>query len=86
MLHRDKVREQNALSEEIVGAITNINIGNEIDELTLEEELEAMQQEQLDEQMLKTGSVPVSDAVQRLPAAANGERKLSSFPSIQLHT
>ena len=34
-----------------------------------------MQQEALDEQMLKTGTVPVSDAIQRLPAAANGESK-----------
>jgi charged multivesicular body protein 4A/B len=44
-----------------------------VDDADLEDELEAMQQEQLDEQMLKTGTVPVSDAIQRLPAAANGE-------------
>lgn len=36
-----------------------------------------MQQEQLDEQMLKSGTVPVSDAVHRMPAAANGESKPS---------
>lgn len=40
-----------------------------------------MQQEQLDEQMISTGSVPVSDAVHRMPAAANGERK-EALPSV----
>ena len=55
--------------------MNGVNIGSAIDEGDLEDELEALQQEQLDEQMLKTGTVPVSDAVQRLPAAANGERK-----------
>lgn len=74
--HRDKLREQNALSEEIVNAITNNQLGNEaIDDADLEDELEAMEQEQLDEKILKTGTGPVSDAIQRLPAAANGERK-----------
>ncbi len=33
-----------------------------------------MEQEQLDNKMLKTGSVPVSDEIHRLPTAANGER------------
>lgn len=40
----------------------------------LEEELERMRQEQLDEEMLKTGPVP-HDKVSSLPAAANGERE-----------
>lgn len=40
-----------------------------------------MQQEQLDEQMLKTGTVPVADAVHQLPTAANGESKSSLAPS-----
>lgn len=57
--------------------MNTVNIGNQVDEADLEEELEAMQQEQLDEQMLKTGSVPVSDAIQRVPAAPNGESKRS---------
>ena len=55
--------------------MNSINVGNQGDEAELEDELEALQQEQLDEQMLGTGSVPVSDAIQRLPAAANGESK-----------
>lgn len=41
----------------------------------LENELEQLQQEQLDEEMLKTGSVPVSDAVHKMPTPANTERK-----------
>ncbi|EOO04022.1 putative vacuolar-sorting protein snf7 protein [Phaeoacremonium minimum UCRPA7] len=71
----DKLREQNALSEEIVNAITSNQIGEAIDDADLEDELEQMQQEQLDEQMLKTGTVPVSDQIQHMPAAANGEIK-----------
>lgn len=72
---RDKLREQNALSEEIVNAITGNTIGEPIDDDELEAELEGMQQEQLDEQMLKTGSVPVSDQIQRVPAVPAGDSK-----------
>ncbi|TPX10771.1 uncharacterized protein E0L32_008340 [Thyridium curvatum] len=71
----EKLREQNALSEEIVSAITTNALGEAVDDADLEEELEAMQQEQLDESLLKTGTVPVSDQIQRMPAAANGEIK-----------
>jgi charged multivesicular body protein 4 len=41
----------------------------------LNEELAELEQEQLDNKMLKTGTVPVSDEIHRLPAAVNGERK-----------
>lgn len=78
----DKLREQNALSEEIVNAITNNSIGDAVDDGELEDELEALEQEQLDEQMLKTGAGPVSEAIQRLPAAANGEIK-GKAPAIE---
>lgn len=44
--------------------------------MELDDELAELEQEQLDNKMLKTGSVPVSDEIHRLPAAANGERKL----------
>lgn len=81
MYYRDKLREQNALSEEIVNAITSNQIGEAIDDADLEDELEQMQQEQLDEQMLKTGTVPVSDQIQHMPAAANGESKLVIYPT-----
>ncbi|KAI1381032.1 Snf7-domain-containing protein [Hypoxylon crocopeplum] len=71
----DKLREQNALSEEIVAAITNNQIGEPVDEDDLEDELEALQQEQLDKKMLESGSVPVSDAIHRMPAVGNQEIK-----------
>ncbi|KAL8301779.1 hypothetical protein RB597_002272 [Gaeumannomyces tritici] len=74
-LFRDKLREQNALSEEIVNAITNNSLGDPIDEDELEEELEALEQEKLDEQMLNTGTVRASEPIHRLPQAVNGERK-----------
>ena len=47
-----------------------------IDEDDLDEELAELQQEELDNKMLKTGSVPVSDEVTRLPAVVHGERML----------
>jgi hypothetical protein len=75
-IYRAKLQEQNALSEEIVEAMNSINIGNQVDEQDLEDELEALQQEELDQKMLETGTVP-ADAIQRMPAVANGERKLS---------
>lgn len=46
-----------------------------IDEDELEADLAALEQENLDEKMLKTGTVPVADSLNRLPKAANGERK-----------
>jgi hypothetical protein len=41
----------------------------------LDDELAELEQEQLDNQMLKTGTVPVGDEVHKLPAAVNGESK-----------
>lgn len=46
-----------------------------IDEEDLDAELADIQQEQLDEQMLNTGNVPVGDKVGRLPTAASHEPK-----------
>lgn len=69
-----QLQEQNALSEEIVTAITSNQITN-YDEEDLDEELEALQQEALDEQMLKTGTVPVADSINRMPPVAHGELK-----------
>ena len=48
-----------------------------IDEDELEADLAALEQENLDEKMLKTGTMPVADNLNRLPKAANGERKSS---------
>lgn len=71
----DQLREQHALSEEIASAITSTSIGEPIDEDDLEGELEGMEQEAIDERMLNTGTVPVADQLDKLPAAANGELK-----------
>ncbi|KAI1178107.1 vacuolar-sorting protein SNF7 [Nemania sp. FL0916] len=70
----DDLREQNALSEEIVQAITSNQIGEPVDEDELDEELEALQQEALDKKMLESGTVPVSD-VHKLPSVANADLK-----------
>jgi charged multivesicular body protein 4 len=77
--YRDELREQHALSEEIASAITNAHIGEPIDEADLEEELEGMEQEAMDERMLKTGTLPVAGEVDRLPAVGNG--KLTARPA-----
>ncbi|KAG5972320.1 ESCRT-III subunit protein snf7 [Claviceps cyperi] len=69
----DELREQNALSDEIVNAITNNPIGDPLDEDELEAELDELQQEKLDEDILKTGNVPVADLGQRMPSVANQE-------------
>lgn len=65
--YRDGMREQQELSDDIVNALGQN--ANPIDEHELEEDLELLQQEQLDEAMLKTGTVPV------LPSPATQERK-----------
>lgn len=71
----EELRDQHALGEEIAQAITSAPIGEPIDTEELEEELANIEQEALDDKMLKTGSVPIGDRVDRLPAAANGELK-----------
>lgn len=72
---RDKLRDQHQLSQEIANAITNNPIGEQPSEDELEAELEGLEQEAMDVRMLKTGTVPVADQINRLPAAANGESK-----------
>jgi charged multivesicular body protein 4A/B len=41
----------------------------------LDDELAELEQEQLDDKMLQTGAVPVSDEIHKLPAGVNGESK-----------
>ena len=82
----EDLREQHAVGEEIAEALTQGAVGTGIDEDELDEELADMQQEQLDEQMLRTGSVPVSDQIQRLPNAAVGERKSIHARTVYNHT
>jgi len=71
----EKLREQHALGQEIAEAITGAPIGEPVDEGELEDELAELEQEQLDNKMLKSGTVPVSDEIRRLPSAVNGELK-----------
>ena len=72
--HREQLREQHELTQEIGNAITSMPITEPIDEDELEADLQALEQENLDEKMLKTGTVP-QDSLQRLPAGVNGERE-----------
>jgi charged multivesicular body protein 4 len=67
----DKLREQNELSEDIVNAISNNPLGEAVDDDELENELDQLQQEKLDEEMLKTGNVPISDDVHKIPTIPN---------------
>lgn len=69
----EDLREQHAIGEEIAEALTQGNTGNMVDEDELDDELAELQQEELDNKMLKTGTVPVSDQVQRLPSVGNQE-------------
>ena len=71
---REQLREQHELTQEIGNAITSMPITEPIDEDELEADLAALEQENLDEKMLKTGTIP-QDSLQRLPAGVNGERE-----------
>jgi len=71
----EDLREQHAIGEEIAEALTQGNIGQGVDEDELDEELAELQQEELDNKMLKTGTVPVSDQIHRMPAVGTGESK-----------
>ena len=75
VVSREQLREQHELTQEIGNAITSMPITEPIDEDELEADLAALEQENLDEKMLKTGTVPVADSLNRLPKAANGESK-----------
>lgn len=78
------MNEQNQLSQEIANAISGIQVGEPVDEDELDAELEALQEEndkvieqELTNKMLNTGNVPVSDQIQRVPAAPTGASKSS---------
>ena len=76
---REQLREQHELTQEIGNAITSMPITDPIDEDELEADLAALEQENLDEKMLKTGTIP-QDSLQRLPAGVNGESKFALAP------
>ncbi|KAK9468117.1 Snf7-domain-containing protein [Lipomyces arxii] len=69
----DEIREQVSLSEEIGEAISR-PLGETVDEDELEDELEALQQEELDAKMLNAGRVPSS----KLPESATNRVELES--------
>lgn len=73
----EQLREQHAVGEEIAEALTQGANQSGVDEEELDEELAELQQEELDSKMLRTGTVPVADQIQRLPNAAVGERESS---------
>jgi len=71
----EDLREQHAIGDEIAEALTQGNSSIGVDEDELDEELAELQQEELDNKMLKTGTMPVSDQVHRLPNVGTGERE-----------
>lgn len=73
--NRADLEEQHAISEEIADALSSAPLGQHVDEDELDEELAELQQEQLDEKMMKTGHVPVGDTVDRLPTVSGRERE-----------
>ncbi|KAJ0419124.1 Snf7-domain-containing protein [Aspergillus carlsbadensis] len=69
----EKLRDQQELNNEIAEAITRPALGDQLDEDDLEQELEGLEQEAMDERMLNTGTVPVADQLNRLPATTTAE-------------
>ncbi len=77
--NREQLREQHELTQEIGNAITSMPITEPIDEDELEADLAALEQENLDEKMLKTGTVPQDQLQRTLPVGVNGECEFSIF-------
>lgn len=73
----DDIRDQMAISNEISEAIARPALGNEIDEDELREELEALEQEELDNKL-----VGVDVPSQRVPTAP--ERR--TIPNLSFHS
>ena len=73
--------KQHALGEEIANAITSAPIGDPVDEDELNEELDALEQEQLDNKTAKNRHCPPCPTTYiGLPAAANGESECCRVP------
>jgi len=81
----EELEEQHAISKEIAGALTQSSGANAVDDDELEAEFADMQQEELDNKMLKTGNVPVGDEVHRLPNVAQGEREFYDSHSVRTY-
>lgn len=71
----EDLEEQHAISNEIASALTQGSTANAVDDDELESELADLQQEELDNTMLKTGTMPVHDQVHRMPSVNNTERE-----------
>lgn len=85
---REQLREQHELTQEIGNAITSMPITEPIDEDELQADLDKLEQETLDEKMLRTGTVPVADSLSnRLPAGPTGASTYLLFfiPLFSLH-
>jgi charged multivesicular body protein 4 len=82
----DDIAEQQEVAREISDAISNpLSFGQDIDDDELERELEELEQQKLDEELLKVGPSPNEDlpvspeALPNVPAAAARQpRKLAS--------
>jgi hypothetical protein len=79
----EDLEEQHAISKEIASALTQGSTANAVDDDELESELADLQQEELDNTMLKTGTVPVHDQVHRMPNVSNTERELLAVKCLQ---
>lgn len=71
----EKLREQEGIASEIAEAITSGGAPSRVDEDELDEELANLQQEALDDAMLRTGNPPISDRISALPNQPNGPSK-----------
>lgn len=77
---REQLREQHELTQEIGNAITSMPLAEPVDEDELQADLDKLEQEALDEKMLKTGTVPVADSLNSLPSGPNGACKYFHIP------
>ncbi|MCJ1430558.1 ESCRT-III subunit protein snf7, partial [Sticta canariensis] len=79
----EQLREQHELTQEIGNAITSMPLTEPIDEDELQADLDKLEQEAVDEKMLKTGTVPVADSLSSLPSGPNGALKGKSKAPIE---
>lgn len=70
----DEIEEQVVLGQEISNAISR-PMGNEVDEDELEDELEALEQENLESKMVGVGKVPVGGITTSAPAVSNAAQE-----------
>jgi glutamate synthase domain-containing protein 1 len=77
--NRYKLSEQNALSNEIVEAMKNVSLTNEVDAADLDAEFEELQQGDLDRQILAMNTMPDAAAVDQMPTVPTAERRFCFF-------